>query len=186
MNPFIALAGTFVILSIIFSSFAILACIAFYVFYSLMLYKLAKKDFIDHAWLAWIPYASQYLIGQIAGPMNLFGKIRTEKTGIVLLLSPLALWAATLVLSLFATIPFPLLAIPFAIITLLLSWVGPIALLILELCILYRIYSPYLPRNTVLVYTLVSIIGVTVPFFIFSILKKEPISEPYDFTFQGA
>ncbi|HIV03299.1 MAG TPA: hypothetical protein IAC74_06955 [Candidatus Aphodoplasma excrementigallinarum] len=186
MNSLAALAGVVVVISAIFILLAVLVGIAFYVFYSLMLYRLAKKEFIDHAWLAWIPYASQYLLGQIAGPMNLFGKIRIEKTGLVLLLAPLAVWAATLVLSLFATIPFPLLAIPFAIITVLLSWVGPIAILVLELCVLYRIYSPYLPKNTVLVYTLVSIIGVTVPFFIFSILKKEPISEPYDFTFQGA
>lgn len=184
MNPFIALAGTFVILSIIFSSFAILACIAFYVFYSLMLYRLAKKEFIDHAWLAWIPYASQYLIGQIAGPMSLFGKIRIEKTGLVLLLAPLVFWAACLVLGVFASIPF--LGILFGIVGVLLGFVGPLAFLVLNLCVLYRIYSPYLPKKTVLIYTLVSIIGVTVPFFIFSILKKEPISEPYDFTFQGA
>lgn len=184
MNSLAALAGVVVVISAIFILLAVLVGIAFYVFYSLMLYRLAKKEFIDHAWLAWIPYASQYLLGQIAGPMNLFGKIRIEKTGLVLLLAPLAVWAACLILGLFALIPF--LGILFGFISSIVGFVGPIAILVLELCVLYRIYSPYLPKNTVLVYTLVSIIGVTVPFFIYSILKKEPISEPYDFTFQGA
>lgn len=184
MDSLAALAGVVVVISAIFILLAVLVGIAFYVFYSLMLYRLAKKEFIDHAWLAWIPYASQYLLGQIAGPMNLFGKIRIEKTGLVLLLAPLAVWAACLILGVFALIPF--LGILFGFISSIVGFVGPIAILVLELCVLYRIYSPYLPKNTVLVYTLVSIIGVTVPFFIFSILKKEPISEPYDFTFQGA
>lgn len=113
--------------------------------------------------------------------MNLFGKLRIEKTGLVLLLAPLALWAATLVLGMLALIPF--LGIIFGIIAGVLSFVGPLALLVLNLCVLYRIYSPYLPKNTVLVYTLVSILTVIIPFFIYSILKKEPISQPYDFTF---
>ncbi len=184
MNALAALAGTIVILSTVFILFAILIGIAFYVFSSLMFYRLAQKRGVEHAWLAWIPYANLYLHGQIAGPMNLFGKIRIEKTGLVLLLAPLAVWASCLILGVLAMIPF--LGILFGIVGALLGFVGPLALLVLNLCILYRIYSPYLPRNTVLVYTLVSIIGVTVPFFIFSILKKEPISEPYDFTFQGA
>lgn len=176
-----AAAGAVAVVAIVFSLIAALIGIAFYVFSSLMFYKLAQKRGVDHAWLAWIPYGNLYLLGQIAGPMNLFGKLRIEKTGLVLLLAPLALWAATLVLGMLALIPF--LGIIFGIIAGVLSFVGPLALLVLNLCVLYRIYSPYLPKNTVLIYTLVSILTVTIPFFIYSILKKEPISQPYDFTF---
>ena len=83
-----ALSGAAFILGILVILFAVLIGIAYYVFYSLMLYNLAQKKFIDHAWLAWIPYANLYLLGQIAGSMNLFGKLRIEKTGLVLLLAP--------------------------------------------------------------------------------------------------
>lgn len=104
-----------------------------------------------------------------------------KKQALSCFLAPLALWAETLVLGMLALIPF--LGIIFGIIAGVLSFVGPLALLVLNLCVLYRIYSPYLPKNTVLVYTLVSILTVIIPFFIYSILKKEPISQPYDFTF---
>ncbi len=181
MDSLAALAGVVVVISAIFILLAVLVGIAFYVFYSLMFYKLAQKRGVEHAWLAWIPYANLYLIGQIAGPMNLLGKIRIEKPGLVLLLAPLAVWAACLILGVFALIPF--LGILFGFISSIVGFVGSIAVFAFHLCVLYRIYSPYLPKNTVLVYTLVSIISVTVPFFVFSILKKEPISEPYDFTF---
>lgn len=161
--------------------FIALIGIAFYAFTALMFYNLAKKRRIDNPWLAWIPIANWYLMGEIAGAMNLFGKIRIEKTGLVLMLAPLALSAASLILNLFAAIPF--IGVIFGFFGALVSYVGSLAVLVLYLCVLYRIYSPYVPKNTVLVYTLVSIISVTIPFFVYSILKKEPICEPYDFTF---
>lgn len=63
-----AAAGAVAVVAIVFSLIAALIGIAFYVFSSLMFYKLAQKRGVDHAWLAWIPYGNLYLLGQIAGP----------------------------------------------------------------------------------------------------------------------
>lgn len=39
--------------------------IVFYVFQSIALYKLAEKNNINNAWLAWIPVANMYLLGKL-------------------------------------------------------------------------------------------------------------------------
>ena len=51
MDSLAALAGVVVVISTIFILLAVLIGIAFYVFYSLMFYKLAQKRGTEHAWL---------------------------------------------------------------------------------------------------------------------------------------
>lgn len=159
----------------------LLICIGMYVFNSLMLYYLAKKRGVENAWLAWIPLGNEYLLGRIGGHMTLLGKWRIEKPELILLLAPLALWLVGWILGVFALVPF--IGVLFAAIATVVSFVGNLALLAFRLCVLYRIFTAYVPKNTALVYTLVSIISVTTPFFIATILKKDAISAGYDFTF---
>ena len=161
--------------------FVALIAIAFYVFNSLMLYKLAKKRGAENAWLAWIPYGCEYLLGKIGGPMVLFGKWNIAKPELILLLGPIALWLVSWILGVFAAVPF--IGVLFGAIATVIGFLGNIAILVFRLCVLYRIFTAYVPKNTALTYTLVSIISITVPFFYASILKKEAVCAGYDFTF---
>lgn len=166
---------------IVFTVFMALIAAAFYVFTSLMLYKLAKKRGTPNAWLAWIPLGNLYILGDTCGEMMLFGKLKIDKTGLYLLLVPIAAWIVTTILGILTTLPF--IGVLFSVILKIFNILWMIAFAVFYLCVLYRIYSSYLPKETVLVYTLVSIINVTQPFFFCSLLKKEPICSGYDFTF---
>lgn len=160
-----------------------LIAIAFYVFNALMLYKLAQKRGVENAWLAWIPYGNMWILGKVSGPMVLFGKWKIEKPELILLLAPIALMVIGWILGVFAIVPF--IGLLFAAISTVISWVGDIAYAIFRSLALYRIYSAYVPKKTTLTYSILDIFffSLTTPFFFASILKKDAISEGYDFTF---
>ena len=172
--------GVILIYMLISTIFIAFATIAFYIFSSIVRYKLAKKRNTNHAWLAWIPYANLYLLGSICGPMMLFGKWRIDNPGLVLLFAPIVAWLISVALGFFSLIP--VLGIIIGIALAIFSFAWPIVYTAFYLCVLYRIFSSYVSKNMTLVYTLVSLISVTMPFFMFSILKKEPICDGYDFT----
>lgn len=155
--------------------------IGFYVFFSIMLYRLAKKHNVEHAWLAWIPILYGYVLGEIAGPMKIFGKYHLKDTGLWLLLAPVVVSVAGFILKTLSTIP--ILGILFGIVSGVVIPLGNLAVVVFLCLVMYRIFSFYEPKNTTLVYALVSILGVTIPFLFYSILKKPQISEGYDFTF---
>ncbi len=160
-----------------------LISIAFYVFNSLMLYKLAQKRGVENAWLAWIPYGNMWILGKISGPIMLFGKWKIEKPELILLLTPIALIVIGWIFGMFSIIPF--IGLLFVVIATIISWIGDIAYAIFRALALYRIYSAYVSKKTTLTYSILDIFffSVTTPFFFASILKKDAISEGYDFTF---
>ena len=159
--------------------FLVLIGIAFYVVYSFTLYKLAKKRGTANEWLAWIPLGQFYLLGETCGEMELFGKLKIKQTGLYFMLVPVASWIVSGILSIMAQIP--VIGIMFLIVLRLFNLIWPIVFTVFMLCILYRIYSAYFPKDNVLVYTIISVIGVAQPVFFYLILKKEPISAGYDF-----
>lgn len=157
-----------------------LICVGLYVFYSLMLYQFAKKHGIAHAWIAWIPVISHYVIGEGAGPMRLLGRYEIRQTGILLPLFPIVVSGSSNLLDGFAAIP--IVGVVFGILSVVVNVSGSIASVLFLCLVLYRVYSRYLPKNTTLVFSILSIFGVTIPFFLASILNKPQISEGYDFT----
>lgn len=66
-------SGQLRILFIAFLSFTILLWIVNYVFMGIGLYKLAKNNDVQRAYLAWIPFANLYLMGKLAGKTSIFG-----------------------------------------------------------------------------------------------------------------
>ena len=53
-------------LSMSYSSFSNLLSIAIYIFTALALYTIAKRRFVPHAWLAWVPFLQFWIIGSVA------------------------------------------------------------------------------------------------------------------------
>lgn len=127
--------------------------IAIYLFYSFALYKLAQSRNVEMPWLAWIPIAQLYIIGILVKSMKI-STFEIPKLEIVL---P----AAALATAILGAIPF-------------IGTLISLANIILLLLALNHLYKQYLPEQAT-VYTVLSILVITVPFLLLKISKMEPI-----------
>ena len=108
---------------------------ATYVLRSMGLYTMAKNRGIDNAWLAWVPVANNWLLGEIADDIN---RRKSKKTNYSLIL--LVLTAAG------AAGGFSLILLPFSA---LFSAPVSIAASVVYFIALYEIYQDYAPQNAV-------------------------------------
>ncbi len=58
----------------IFIMVIVLIAIGFYVLKAIGLYRIAQRKGIDHAWVAWIPFAQNYVYAEIIGQQLTIGK----------------------------------------------------------------------------------------------------------------
>ena len=148
--------GALAIFGAIFGIIFFLIAVAFYIFLSLALYKLAQRRGIEMAWLAWIPIAQMYIVGLMVKKVNV-STFEIPKLEIVLPVS-------MLVVMLLGAIP-------------LLGTLIVFAFYALLLITLYNLYNQYAPEKA-MTYTLLSILGVTIPFLLYGFRDKDPISVP--------
>ncbi|MGL4283041.1 hypothetical protein [Eubacterium aggregans] len=128
--------------------------IVLYVFTALALYTMAKNKGIEYAWLAWIPVANGYVMGEVMD----------DKVAIGSSVIPYAKWIlllGSIVTGLLAMIPY-------------IVWIFSILYLVYYYCAIYRLYKLYKPDNAVLYLVLSIIFGITMPFFIFSMRNNTP------------
>lgn len=128
--------------------------IAVYIFVAFALYKLAQKRGLDMAWLAWIPIAQMYILGQMVKKV----KISTFEIPSLEIVLPVGMLANML-----------LGAIP------VIGWLINIAFLILMFLTLNKLYKQYVPEQATM-YTVLSILGITIPFFFLKFSKMDPVS----------
>jgi hypothetical protein len=148
--------GALAIFGAIFGIIFFLIAVAFYIFFSLALYKLAQRRGIEMAWLAWIPIAQMYIIGLMVKKLNV-SSFEIPKLEIVLPAAMLGAWILGL--------------IPF------IGFIFNLAFIALLLITLYNLYNQYAPEKA-MTYTLLSILGVTIPFLLYGFRDKDPISVP--------
>ncbi len=148
-------SGAFAALAI-FGVFGAIIGIAIYVFFAFSLYKLAQKRGVDMAWLSWIPIAQMYVIGKMVKSV----KISTFEVPSLEIVLPVAMLASSL-----------LGAIP------LIGWLISLAYLVLMVLTMYNLYKQYVPEQAIL-YTVLSIFGITVPFFFLKFSKMDPVNLP--------
>lgn len=149
-NAFGALAAAALIGTII----GVLILIAFYVFFSLALYKLAQKRGLEMPWLAWIPIAQMYILGLMVKKV----KISTFEIPSLEIVLPVAMLAFILLRGIVV-----------------IGFLITIAYYALLLITLYNLYKQYVPEKATM-YTVLSILGVTIPFFLYGLRDKEPVS----------
>lgn len=147
--------GVFAALAV-FGFFGVIIGIAVYVFYAFSLFKLAQKRGVENAWLAWIPIAQFYIIGKLVKTV----KISTFEVPSLEIVLPVGFLAVML-----------LGAIP------LIGWLIYLAYLVVMVLSMYNLYKQYVPENAVL-YTILSIFGITIPFFFLKFSKMEPVNVP--------
>ena len=141
----LALGGFFA-----FFSFAI--AVAAYVLTAIGLSKLAQKQNIPNAWLAWVPIAQLYIIGVIIKEVKL-GSFTIPRMELVLPLGAVAVGVLS--------------AIPF------LGGLVALAFAVLFVYTLYLLFKLYVPESAVL-YTVLSAIGLFA-IFIFIIRDKDQV-----------
>lgn len=128
--------------------------IAFYVFYSFALYRLAQKRNMEMPWLAWIPVAQMYIVGKLVKSIKV-SNFEIPSLEIVL---PVAMLAYVVL----SRVP-------------VLGLIITLAYIALMLLTLHDLYKQYVPENAVM-YTIISIFAVPVPFLLLKLSKMDPIA----------
>lgn len=131
--------------------FAFIIGIVFYVFFCLGLYKLAANRKLENPWLAWIPIAQLYILGQLAGGTIVLFDKKIDKLEMIL---PIGFVGAAILGSL------PLI-----------GWLISLAYIVFMFCVLFQLYKIYKPDSAML-YTILSIF--IAPFMIFAIRNNQP------------
>lgn len=152
LGPIIAMFAAFIFLFVIIG-------IVFYIFFSIGLYKLAKNNGDDIAWMAFIPVAQYYTMGNLVkGNFTIFGK-RIEKIEVIL---PIAMFIGG-----------TLSAIP------VIGFLVAIALLILYISVVYHVFKKYKGQQATM-FTILSIVfAFLYPFFIFAMRNSAPVDLSY-------
>lgn len=90
----------------VFSSFGSLVSIAVYVLQALGLYTLAQRRGIQHAWLAWVPVGSMWILGSIADDYQLKakGQVKNRRKLLMILTAVVVVLAFILCGSLFGMV----------------------------------------------------------------------------------
>lgn len=147
---------------VVFFIIAMVIAVAAYVISAMGMYTMAKRRGIPHAFLAWIPVASSYLLGSVADHINSF---KGKKSNYAVLL--VALSGATLAISWFVAWVFPAAG--------LLTFPLSIALLVFTYMAVYEIFKDYAPKNAVVFLVLGIIFGIYW-IFIFALRNKQPVT----------
>jgi hypothetical protein len=132
----------------------ILLGLIFYILFSLGLYTMASRRNLPNAWLAWIPIAQLYMMGEVIGPVEL-GNFTADRPGLYLL-------GAIIGLSVLSMLPM----------------LGPIfslATMVVIIGSLYLLFSRYTTDNTPLLYTILGIasFGALAAILVFTIRNNE-------------
>ncbi|MBK1812327.1 hypothetical protein JHL18_17015 [Clostridium sp. YIM B02505] len=147
MFQFLALLGIFIFFFFIIS-------IILYVFMAYALYTMAVRQGLENPWVAWIPIAQLYTLGKLIKGLEIFNY---EVPNIEIVLP-----VASIIFVVFRHV----------------HLLGPIVSLlnfILVLFALNKLYKLYKPESATL-YTVLSILGFTVPFIVFSLKDKDPVA----------
>lgn len=136
--------------------FAVALCIVLYVFLSYSVYTIAKNRNIENPWLAWIPVAQCWIIGQLGDYyLERTGKGKKNLPLIMVILS-----AAGVVLGRFGGFFGTLGSLVF------------LALVVLAYIVLYHFYKSVSPNNAVALLVISIIFNVALPFILFANRNK--------------
>ncbi len=160
--------------------------LASYILCSLSTYTIAKRRGIHHAWLAWVPLGSQWILGSISDQYQYLVKGRVRNRRKVLLglsvgawgmIIPMAIMALVAVISEAAAMDAGEALFGAALAVILLGFVVMMVLAIIlavfQWIALYDLYASCDPGNGTVYLVLSILISVTLPFFLFGCRKKD-------------
>lgn len=137
-----AFLGLFVIIGIV-----------LYVLFAFGLYTMANRRQIDNPWMAFIPIAQIYTLGEVIGPVKIMD-YEVDKPGLYLLAAVVGCWVLS-------TIP-------------VLGAVFSLASIVVSIGSMYFLFSRYTTENTPIIYTIISVVLPFMgPIFVFMIRNNE-------------
>lgn len=145
-----------VILIAVFSIVFLIAIVA-YVLNALAIFRLAKQQNVENAWMAWIPYAQQFTMGKIAEKCDERRGLATKPWGKILLFVSIGAAVAGALLGgigSFLSVIIPILGAPFTMLASLVSWAP---LVILYICC-WKVFREYFTEPVHIVLLVVSIV----------------------------
>lgn len=149
------LGGLFAFLAIF-----IVIAIVLYIFLAIGLYTLAKKEGDELAWLAFIPVAQYYTMGNLVkGNFTVFGK-KIDRPEIILLVT-------AIVAPMLSMIP-------------VLGFLAAIASMILFISAIYHVFRKYKGDRATMFTVLSVIFSFLFPFFIFAMRNDSPVDPSYN------
>lgn len=143
-----------------------------YIFSSIAYYQISKRRGYQKPWLAWIPFAREYLVGAIADDINIKCGKKTYFGWIYLGLSVLS---STSTMAVLRDLQRLSTGYGFSVGSPMTSLAG-LAATIVYFLILYRIYKDYIPTQTTLMMVLSVIFSFITPFVLFAIRNRPSIS----------
>ncbi len=166
INEYILEEGVIGIGLLTFTGVILTLYIAVYILYIFGIFRMAKRRNIKNSWIAFIPIINSYILGQIVNPLKIGNKTITN-TPVLLLIIHLTYFILRIALPLLTTL-FPYISF-FSIccthMLIILVW-------LLFLLIYYKIYQIYTKKP--LTFTLLSIIPMLAPIFIFLFRNNKP------------
>lgn len=126
---------------------ALVFLIIMYIFKSIGLYKILKKDGCNLAWLSFVPYGCLYSIGKSVGKTKLYG---------IEIINPEFLLPALIISNM----------LPF------MCGLSSILFILAFFGLIYRLYQSKTPNFAVVLTILSILLPILIPFFIFAIRKK--------------
>ena len=126
---------------------ALVFLIIMYIFKSIGLYKILKKDGCNFAWLSFVPYGCLYSIGKAVGKTKLYG---------IEINNPEFLLPALIISNM----------LPF------MCGLSSILFILAFFGLIYRLYQSKTPNFAVVLTILSILLPILIPFFIFAIRKK--------------
>lgn len=166
------------------SAITVILAILCYVFQAIGLYRIAKRRGIPHAWFAWLPFLSNWLLGSISDQFRYVVKNKITHRRVILLILAIVVgvgsgvtlsttlnWLGNAIYQAYQgyDVDFDM-AFPLITLSGLSSLLSVLSLvtLVFQCMALYDLYSSCSPANNVLFLVLGIIFPVTVPFFLFS------------------
>ena len=173
--------GIFAVVYLLMLAFSVVT----YVLYAVGLYRIAKRRGIHHAWLAWIPVGSEWLLGSIADHYQYVAKHKVTKRRKVMLTLSIILWL--IIIATIVSLVGMVLAAPAAeaattasdmggmiamIALMVVCWLGymgvGIALMVFYYIAAYDLFRSCKPSYDVLFLVFGILFSVTMPFFVFA------------------
>ena len=149
--------GLLVAIFIAVFSIVFLIAIVAYVLNALAIFRLAKQQNVENAWMAWIPYAQQFTMGKIAEKCDERRGLATKPWGKILLFVAIGAAVAGALLGgigSFLNALIPILGVPFTMLASLVSWAP---LVILYICC-WKVFREYFTEPVHIVLLVVSIV----------------------------
>jgi len=135
----------------------IIVGIVFYLLFSFGLYTMAQRRNLENPWMAFIPIAQFYTMGEVIGPVKI-ANFDVDQPGLYLLIGAVALWVLSLI---------PVLGIIFS-----------LASAVLMGGALYFLFSRYTTDSTPIILTVVSILFLIPGPIIVFVLRNKDYIEP--------